>query len=158
MNIVSTILQKEFLSPETFINALWTSTDNQYFIKFISKINNLNLININDLYYGDINIHLIICNNKLTHADLAKDLSLRFHVPVLVIDHNVKNNLLDQKKINILNDFPCAYHVCSNRQVYESWGSYHNQILSYDINDKKSIDAWSNLIYNTSKRLFTIYE
>lgn len=155
MNIVSAIINRENISYQSNLNIVWTPTDNKYFTKFIEQIGHT-LIDINDIYFGDIYPHLIICNDKIMFYDQVKTLSIRCYIPILVIDHNIKKNIFDHEKLAIINDLPCSYHVATNDDVYASWGKYHDQVLNYNINDSNDITIWNNLLYNLSKKVFNL--
>lgn len=155
MSIVSTILNKEIISLNSQLNIIWTDCTDKDFKGFIESLGH-NLISFNDLYYGALDPHLIICNNKLQFFDECKMFSIQYHLPVLLIDHSIKSHLLDKDKISLLNMLPCSYSVAMSKKISESWNSFHNQILTYDKNNTESRDVWKNLIYQTAKRLFTM--
>lgn len=155
MNIVSSILNRENIDHNTSLNIIWTPIDNKYFTKFIEQTQNT-IIDINDIYFGDIYPHLILCNDKVMFYDKVKDLSIRCHLPILVIDHSTKKNIFDQEKLLSINDLPCSHHIAINDDIYRSWGKYHDQVLDYNINNNESILIWNNLLYHVSKKVYNI--
>ena len=155
MNIISSILNKELNQTlNKTLTIIWTPTDNSYFTNFISRLNH-SLISYHDLYFGDINPNLIICNNKILHYDQVVSLSIKLHLPILVIDHAMKTTI-DNNYFDVLDPIPSSYHVAINKDIYNSWGKYHHQILNYDINDNNSFVIWNNLLHQLSNRVFNI--
>lgn len=154
MNILSSILAKQINNNQQ-LTIVWTQTDNQYFLNFIKKLNH-NLVSYNDLYFGDISPNLIICNNKLINYELILSLSIKLHLPVLVIDHNSRSNHIDESYSDVLGPIPCSYHVAISQDVYNSWGKYHDQIINYNINDSDNLTVWNNLLYQISNKVFNI--
>lgn len=152
--ILATILNKELVSTKSSINILWTET-NEKFTKFIQSFGH-NLITYKDLYYGNNVPQLIICNNKLNDYAQYINLSIKLHLPVLIIDHEPKNKFLDINKVGELNDFPCKHHICLSEAIKTSWGVQDCQILSYDPDNKDNKAIWQNLIFQTSKKNFLL--
>lgn len=155
MNIISSIVNRESITYNSNLHILWTPIDNKYFTKFIEQLN-CTIIDINDMYFGDIFPHMILCNDKVLYYDQIKTLSIRCHLPILVVDHSVKRNIFDNNQLSLLNDLPCAHHVAINNDIYKSWGSCHDQILNYNSNDKDNLSIWKNLLYNISKKVYNI--
>lgn len=153
--ILSSILNREQLSINSNIKILWTPSNND-FKKFIVEKINCELITFDQLYYGNSIPHIILCNDKVEHRDLCYRFSKQLHLPVLLIDHNIKNPLYDNQKIQGLNYFPCYHHIAISKTISDSWQLKDVQILSYNINDKDNILIWNNLIFQTAKKLFKI--
>lgn len=153
MNILTSILDREFLQPDGKVNIVWTHTDNDQFKKFIESMGH-NFISFESLYYGDHAPHIIICNNKIMYYDEVNTISMRFHLPVLVVDHHIKDkfNQINTQFIKI----PSAYTIALNKDISESWGGHYDQILSYDKNNSQSLATWNTLIYNIATGLYTL--
>lgn len=152
--IISSILSRENIKINSRINILWTPATAE-FEKFIESTG-YNLLNYNQIYYGDTIPNIIICNNKIDYHQYCENTSLRLHIPVLLIDHSIKNPLFDSNKIKNLNNFTCCHHVCISKKISDSWEIKDAQILSYNINDKENINIWKNLIFQIAKKLFKI--
>jgi hypothetical protein len=152
--IISSILKRENLKIDYKLNILWTPSDRE-FEEFIINLG-YNLISFNQTYYADSTPHLIICNNKIEHHQYCYNLSRKLHLPVLLIDHTIKNPLFDNAKIKDLDNFPCYHHICVSKKISDSWELKNAQILSYNINDKDNINIWKNLIFQIAKKLFKI--
>lgn len=156
MNSISGILSRELLTNKSRFNILWTPTDNMIFDKVIKKLNH-NLIGFDHLYFGKDSPHAIICNNKILYYEQCKNISIQFHVPVLLIDHIIKPKELSDD-INTVNhyDLPSAYKVAINEEIAVSWGLSYNKVLKtkQDISD---VDMWQRLIFQTCKMVFKYY-
>ena len=151
--IISSILNREKLSISDSIKILWTKSSTEFENFIISKAG-CELITLNQLYYGNSIPHLIICNDKVQYRDICYNVSRQLHLPVLLVDHNIKNPLYDNEKIQALNLFPCCHHIAISKTVADSWNLKDAQILSYNTNDKENINIWKNLIFQTAKKLF----
>jgi hypothetical protein len=154
MNIVSGVLAREFISPSSNINILWTNPENS-FTEFVSSLGH-NLIVFDQLYFGRNRPQLIICNNKISNYQEVQMLSLQFHLPVIVVDHKPKSHLIDNDKLGVLDNFYCSYSIAINQEVYESWGSKHDRVLDFDITNIESKKVWNNIIHQIAKRMFKI--
>jgi hypothetical protein len=152
--IISSILDREILNINTTIKALWTPSDDG-FEKFI--INNINceLLAFDQLYYGNNIPNLIICNDKIQYYDTCHSISRKLHLPVLLIDHKIKNPLYDSNKIKHLNHFPCMHHIAISKTINDSW-ELKAQVLSYNNNDKENINIWKNLMFQITKKMFKL--
>lgn len=155
MNMVSGITSRENLNIDSKLNVVWTSPDSQYFTNFIQSLGH-NLILFDHVYFGHSNPHIILCNNKISSYESMNDLSIQFHIPILVIDHTIKSELIDSSKVKLLNNFSCCYKICINKNIYDSWGATHDKILSYDIQDENNRSLWQNLIIQVSKKVFLL--
>jgi hypothetical protein len=149
--IISTILSRETIVPDSKINIIWTDTNNS-FKEFIQSLGH-NLIDFNELYYGYNVPQLILCNNKTEYYNECYNLSIKLHLPIVIVDHEVKNKFLDINKIHDLN-FPCYHHVCLSENIKQSWGAIDAQVISYDINNTESKKIWQNLIFQAAKKLY----
>jgi hypothetical protein len=83
-------------------------------------------------------------------------ISVKYHLPSIVIDHAYKHDMLDPTKIEELNNIPCCYKIAINQKISDSWGKIHDAIMSYDINSEESISKWQNMLYQSAKRIYTI--
>lgn len=152
--IISSILNREKLTLNSKINILWTPTNNQ-FEHFMLGLNT-DLIFLNQLYYGNNLPHLIVCNNKIDYYHQCYNISRQLHLPVLLIEHSIKSELFDDNKIKIFDNFPCVHHLAIDQQIANSWNLKHVQVLPYIINNEDNKKIWKNLIYQTSKKMFSL--
>lgn len=152
--IISSILNREKININSKIKVLWTpcSQDFEYFIKKL----NCELLNYNQIYYGNSIPNLIVCNDKVNYYNMCYNMSVRLHLPVLLIDHTIKNPIYDNAKIKMFNNFPCYHHICISKAIGDSWELNNIQVLSYNSNDEDNIKIWKNLITQTTKKLFKI--
>ncbi len=156
MNIVTGILSRELITPTSTLNILWTHLDSLSFERTIKSLNH-NLITFDHLYFAKDTPNIIICNNKVLYHKKCRDISIQFHIPIIVIDHVVKpQNLIDTgEDDNTVYNFPTQYNVAMNETIAQSWTTnYHKIIKEEETNNKQ---YWSELIYNTSKTIFKYY-
>lgn len=155
MNSISGILSRELIDNKDSMNILWTPSDNMIFERTIQKLNH-NLIGFDHLYFNKDCPNIILCNNKVLYYEKCKNISIQFHTPVLLIDHNMKpKELSDEETMMHKYTFPSAYTVAINDQVASSWGGSYNKILQKaDITDA---EMWQRLIFQTCKMVFRYY-
>ena len=150
MNAITGILMRELLTPEDRLNIVWTPVDNAV---FENKIKNLNhkLLSFNHLYFGYESPHLIVCNNKIIYREKCKNISIQFHIPILMIDHYEKPpNITEENEEIDSYGMPCCYKVAMSEKISESWSSTKYEKI---INKSEDVD-WNNILYNTSKLVF----
>lgn len=152
--ILSTILNRELLKINDPINILWTPINDE-FTNFIQSLGH-RLMDVNQIYYGNSTPHLIICNNKIEFYNQCYSFSRRLHLPVLLIDHSIKNPLYDNDKIKMMNNFPCMHHICITKKISDSWDLKNAQILPYNHKDEDNINIWKNLIFQITKKIFKV--
>lgn len=155
MNIITGILNRESLTEQSKLNIVWTPVDNAYWHKTIQSLDH-KLIAFEDLYFAQNSPHVIICNNKVLFHKKCRDISIQFHIPVIMIDHDVRpSNLNDTQDDGVFYSFPTAYTLAMSEHISKSWNLNYNQILQPEqIKDKK---YWNDLIYKTSKIIFKYY-
>lgn len=152
MNSITGILSREYLCKNDRLNIIWTPVDHILFEQTIKKLNH-NLLSFDQLYFGKDSPHLIICNNKIIYHQKCKNISIQFHIPVLMIDHNIKPENVEKSNEY---ELPCMYKVALNEKIAQSWSEPYHKVL--DSNQTKDIDLWSQIIFKTSKMLFKYYE
>jgi len=152
MNTLSGILSRELLTPNDKLNILWTSVDDYRFEATIKSLGH-NIITFSHLYFGTCIPNAIICNNKVLFYKKCRDISIQFHIPILVIDHETKpDTLADNLETSLVYRFPTSYNVAMSEEIANSWSVKYNYVLkTEDIRDK---EFWSNTIYQTSKLIF----
>jgi hypothetical protein len=155
MNIISSILNRELITPESKLNIIWTGGDNEFFKIFIKKLNH-NIVTVENLFFTHNFPQLIICNDRLSSFDKTKQLSIQYHIPVLVVDHIPKNHLISKEQIPLLDNLPCSYKIAINKEIYLSWGSTQNEIINFNISDKNSLEYWDTIIHTIAKRIFLL--
>lgn len=152
MNSISGILSREQLNKNDKINIIWTEIDQSIFKQNIKKIGH-NLLNFDQLYFGKDSPHLIICNNKILFYEKCKNISIQFHIPILMIDHDIKPKNITETQTYTL---PCTYKVALNEKIASSWSEPYHKTL--DKHQSNNIDIWSEIIFKTYKKLFQYYE
>ncbi len=155
MNSITGILSREFINENSLLNILWTPSENMVFEQTIRKLN-YNLVGFDHLYFGQDVPHLIICNNKILFYEKCKNISIQFHIPVLLIDHSLKPKELSSEEINRYTyDFPSAYKIAANEKIAQSWSTQYNKVL--EKNNITDTNLWRNIIFQTSKMVFKYY-
>lgn len=154
MNSQIGILSREYINPESKLDIVWTPVDSIYFQQFISKMGH-RLLTFDHLYFGKYTPQLIICNNKTLYYEKCRAISIQFHIPSIVIDHEKKSDVVDPAKITTIDSsFPCSYKIALSEDISKSWGGNHHKILPYDVSDHNNIQIWKNSIIQTSKMIF----
>lgn len=155
--MISNIINKEFYSLKDKINIVWTNPESGYFTEFIKKAcGNCSLVDFDKTYYGFNDIHIVICNNRLVYLDKCVELSKFFHVPLLIVDHSVKSNMVNSEFV--LNKiFEPIYQVAISKDIHFSWGKIHDMIIEYD-DSKISMEKWKNLLFQLIKTRFIAQE
>jgi hypothetical protein len=155
MNSISGILAREYIKTTDRINILWTSCDSIIFDQIIKKLNH-NLLGFDHLYFAKDVPNIIICNNKLLYHEKCKNISIQFHIPVLVIDHSEKpKDLLDDDSIGNKYELPTAYKIAMNENIAKSWGGSYNKVL--DNKNATDIEFWQSTIFRVTKMVFKYY-
>lgn len=156
MNTITGILSRELLNKESTLNILWTHLDSLSYDKTIRSLNH-NLITFDHLYFAKDTPNIIICNNKVLYYKKCRDISIQFHIPVIVIDHDIKpENLTDTNEDdNTLYNFPTQYNIAMSEEIANSWQTNYDKIIKPE--EIKNKEYWSELIYNTSKIIFKYY-
>lgn len=155
MNMMPSILDRELINDRSILNIIVIGNEPTNFIKFLNKLQH-KYLSYEDLYYGYCNPNLIICNNKIDNYNICRELSIRYHIPIITIDHILKSDLLDSDKIKFIDNLPSSYKIAINKSISESWHSIHNRILSYDINNQQLIESWNKLLIDISKKVFSL--
>lgn len=149
--MISSILQREFLTVSSTINMVWTPCENLLFERFIkSACNPCNLVALSETYYGMNDISIVVCNNRLTHLDQSISLAKFFYCPLIIIDHSIKSDIISNK---ISVDLPIEpfYQIALSKEIYISWNKIQNSVLEYDINNEQTKSIWKNLIFQLCK-------
>lgn len=155
MNMIQSILDKSTINDNSILNVLIIGNEPDSFIQFIKKLKH-NYLLYNDIYYGKFNPNIILCNDRIYNHDLCKNLSILYHIPIITVDHSIKNKLFDDNKLKIIDDLPCCTKIAINFPVNRSWNSIHDDVIPYDINDNITLEIWNNLLISTSKKVFTL--
>lgn len=155
MNLMHGILSREL--PPKRPNVVWTPHDNQSFSELITKSFNINILDFENVYFGYNQPQLIICNNKIVHYDKCRDISIQFHIPVLMIDHDIKNPKIATDSLieDINNSFTCGIKVAMSERIAESWNTEYDIVL--DFGNNKSKEKWEDIINQALRRIFVYH-
>lgn len=135
MNILTGIFTREYKKSKDIV---FSSCDNSLFELALSK-NGYNLIKPEYIYFAYHKPIVVICNNKLSSYDICKNISIQYHLPLIVIDHKPKDNFVDIEKIIHIDQDKNTYKVAMSNSISSSWNNIHNKILSTN-NDKDIVD------------------
>jgi|APGre2960657373_1045057.scaffolds.fasta_scaffold01681_2 hypothetical protein len=156
MNSVTGILARETINNNDKVNILWTPVDNMIFEKTVQKLGH-NLIAFDHLYFGKDCPHIIICNNKFLYYEKCKNISIQFHIPVLLIDHISRpRDVIEDETLTHKYEFPSAYKIALNESIAKSWATSYHKILD-NKNDISNLEMWQRVIFQTCKMVFKYY-
>lgn len=153
--MISNIINKELCSITDTVDFLWTNPESVYFTDFIREAcKPCRLIDFDKTYYGNYNISIIICNNRLIYLEKCIELARFFHAPLLIIDHFAKSDMIsDDYSLNIM--FDPVYQIATSRDIFTSWNKIHNQIMPYN-KDTRTMKLWKTLLFDLIKNTFII--
>lgn len=155
MNFTSSILKNSVNQQNPILTILVVDQEKEDFINFLKPLGH-KFVYYSDLYFGGIVPNLILCNNKIDYYHQCKELSIRYHIPSIVVDHNVKSDIYDENKIKFLDNLPCSFKIATSIPVYRSWHSIHDKVLPYSNNDAKQLEPWSELFNAAIKKEFIL--
>lgn len=149
--MISSILQREFLTTNSTINIAWTPCDNIFFETFIKEAcKPCNIITLTETYYGMNDVSVVICNNRLSHLDKSIELAKFLFCPLIIVDHFNKSDIITNK---IDTDIPIEpiYQIATSKEIFFSWNKIQNSVMEYDINNNQAKNIWKNLIFQLCK-------
>lgn len=155
MNFTQSIINNAINISNKKLTILLVDNEKKEFINFLKQLDH-KFIYFNDLYFGGNIPNLILCNNKIDYYHQCKELSIRFHIPSIIVDHNIKNDVYDENKIKFFDNLPCSTKVAINIPIFKSWNSIHDKILPYAIDNIEYLESWSKLLNEISNREFII--
>lgn len=156
--IIKSIIKRYSNKFDSPLNIVSTHCDNRKFQSFLEALvhKNSHIVSLEDSLYGNCTIDMIICHNKINYLDKCGRLAYFFHCPILVIDHDVKPKFIEKDIVDFQSS--SIYNVAINHTVYNSWGSTHDLVLNFDINNSQNIETWKNLLYQITKIPFNLKE
>lgn len=153
--MISSLINKELKSVDSHTNIVMSNLDNQYFHKFLGEcLKNCDIFNFDDTIYGCSQPDIVICNNRVTHLIKSIELCKYYHVPLLIVDHEIKSDMISSNAIQNNFGVKPITQIAISQQIYNSWGKIHDYIISIDIS---TIDKWKNLLYTLCKQNFQIH-
>ena len=155
MNSITGILNRENITEETPLNIVWTPADNLRFEQMIRDVG-YNILSFDQLYFGSNSPHVILCNNKIMYYEKCKNLSIQFHIPVLMIDHNTKPPSVSDEKLSY--DFPTSKSIAMSQDIANSWGTrqHYDSIIDQPEHIYNK-DIWRKFIFQTTQTIFKYY-
>jgi hypothetical protein len=154
MNSITGILNRENITEEDGLNIVWTPADDLRFQQTIQDIGH-NLLSFDHLYFGCDTPHLILCNNKIMYYEKCKNLSIQFHIPVLMVDHDLKpSNVSDEKATY---DFPTSKNIAMSQRIADSWERQNYDSIIDNVEHAHSKNIWRKFIFQTTQTIFKYY-
>jgi hypothetical protein len=151
--MISSIINKETLTFYKQMNILFSRTEDKKLIDYIKKIDqNINIDNFENTLFGFSEPNLLICNNRILDLEKSINLCKFFHIPMLIVDTEIKPQIVSNKIDNLFGFYPVIQIAASN-EVYYSWNKCHDFIIPLDAAAK---DSWKNLMYSVCKEKFLI--
>ena len=151
---MSSIIKRNLNTRESPLNIIMSHCEDSAFVLFLQEIVltvGTRVFSFNDSLMANTPIELIICNSRITQFDKCFTVSNFFQCPMIIIDHTPPSRLIDPKAKKERAIFPHLIYIARSKEIYDSWGGYHNLILDYEFNDESNTNAWRDLIYKTSK-------
>lgn len=151
--MISSIINKEMLTFNKEMNILFSRTEDKMLIDYIKKLNeSINIQSFDYTFFGFSEPNLVVCNNRIIDLEKSIDLSKFFHIPLLIIDTDIKPQIVNNK-IDDFFDFYPVIQVALSNEIYYSWNKIHNFVMPPNTESK---DSWKNLIYSICKEKFLI--
>lgn len=156
--MISSIIKKQFIDIKSPISIIWTKTDSSIFYEFINEAcRPCDILNFDSTYYGNNEPSIVICNNRLTNLEKCISLSKFYHCPLLIIDHELKSNIV-MNNFDTKFDISPVYQVAVSNSIYLSWNKIQNIVIPYNGNDDMLKNKWKNLIFSLIKENFKVLE
>ena len=152
--LMSSIIKRVLNTRESPLNIIMSHSEDSAFLLFLQEIVSIKgtkILSVSDSLMANTPIDLIICNSRITQFDKCFAVSNFFQCPMIIIDHTLPSHLIDPKAKMERAIFPHLIHVARSKEIYDSWGKYHDLVLDYEFNNEKNTNEWRDLIYKTSK-------
>lgn len=149
--MISSLLSREL----EYYNILWVPSDNTYYEKFIHNLG-INLFSLDSIYFGHCVPNIIVSNNKMNHLDTIIDLCHYHHCGLIIVDHEIKSDMIDTKKfIEKISSLPNVKQIALSNAIKKSWDDIHDLILNY--NSEEDQQEWLSVFKEVKNQKF-IYE
>lgn len=155
--LISSIIKRLTNTIDTPLNVVMTTSENRSFDFFIKNLvlKDSTVLSLQDSLFGNLELDLILCNNRITHLEKCVDLSYYFHCPILVVDHDPKPSIIESA---IPFQSASIYSIAIDDKIYKSWNGIQNVVLSFNAKDNNNINQWKNLLYQITKIPFSLKE
>lgn len=152
--MISSLIDRKIKNTNKKLNIIYTKCDNRFFKHFIEQNISGSLLDFEDTYYGYFSPHVILCNNRILYLDKCLDLAKFFHIPLIIIDHEVKPKIV-LEDINYSFDIYPVIQIALSQDIYDSWNKPHDYILSITESD---IENWKSILHDTAYEIFKVKE
>ena len=156
---MSSIIKRALNTRTSPLNIIMGSCEDSSFIIFLQDkalTIGTRVLPFNDPLIVSSPIDLVICNSRITQFDRCFNVSNFFQCPMIIIDHDSMPTLIDPKVKTDRAVFPHIIQIARSKEIYDSWGAYHDLILDYEFYNKNNANDWGDLIYKVSKINFHI--
>jgi len=155
--LISSIIKRLTNNFDSPLNVIMTACDNRSFDFFIKNLvlKNSTVLSLQDSLFGNLELDIILCNNRVTHLEKCLDLSYYFHCPILVVDHDPKPSIVESA---VPFQSKSIYSVALDDKIFNSWGRIQNIVLPFNAKDNGNIEQWKNLFYQITKIPFSLKE
>ena len=145
--MISSLLAREL---NVITNILWIPSDNKSFEKFFKTLN-VCLFALDQIHLGSFVPELIISNDKTKHLEKVIKLTKYHQCPLILIDHELKSDMLDTKKFQEkISNIPIVKQIAYSEQIKRSWEDTHELVL----NEQSDKNTWQELINKTKKIIY----
>lgn len=148
MNILTGILARQNILDNMTI--IWSPSNNNILENTLINSNH-RLIPIENIYFGCNKPQIILCNNKISYFNICKTLSIQYHLPLVVIDHEPINSFINYEKIQTIDKDNNTIKVAINDNIFRSWYKVHDHII-----DSHNTNEWNKLLNNIASRIYTL--
>lgn len=155
MNIIPSIFEQSLSRDKNLsLTILLIDNEREDFINFLKPLGH-KFIRYEHLYLGSELPNMLLCNNKVSYYEIAKQVSITYHIPSIIIDHVPKSNIYNEDKLKFLDNLPSSFRVATSIQIHKSWHSIHDRILPYG-KDTSFLEAWYDFLLEVALKGFHI--
>lgn len=155
--LISSIIKRTLNTRQSELNIVISNCEDPSFVIFLEErvfTAGSNILFFDSFLTANTPIDLVICNSRITQFEKCFNLSGFFQCPMLIIDHDHPSALVDTKIKTERVICPHLIYLARSKDIYDSWGQYHDVILDYEFYNRDNTNEWQNLIYKLSKTNF----
>jgi hypothetical protein len=154
--MISSIVDRKINSAKknSTINLLCSKSANKFFNLFLTNHIDANIAEIDEVYNAYVSPHCIVCNNRILYLTKCIELAMFFHIPLIVIDHEIKPDIISE---DVSYDFKLSpvIQIAMSKDIFISWNKIHDYILDLE---EDNISAWRNLFNDILSSCYRIKE
>lgn len=151
--MIRNILNKEACIFNDQLNIIYDDSNNDEYNIFIrSLFQSSYIIKHDSTLHGMNSPHIVICNDREKNLSKSLDLCYFFHIPLLIVDHTIKQSNNTYPDIN----FDPYFQIATSNKIYTSWNKIHDKVIGYNIYDESNKKDWRDIITSLCKNTFII--